>query len=82
MTCTMPRKGKSIIYKMRRLPFGTKERLFGMGTQALDKMPADLMNQMMSGAGSYPGIPGINAPPSGFPTHLLEGPTIEDMQAM
>lgn len=74
--------GKSIIYKMRRLPFGTKERLFGMGTQALDKMPADLMNQMMSGAGSYPGIPGINAPPSGFPTHLLEGPTIEDMQAM
>ena len=39
--------GKSIIYKMRRLPFGTKERLIGMGTQALDKMPADLSGGMI-----------------------------------
>ncbi|MDP3492604.1 MAG: hypothetical protein Q8R82_05785 [Hyphomonadaceae bacterium] len=74
--------GRSVIYKLRRLPHGTKERIFGIGTQALDQIPADVMKQMMSGKGGYPGIPGVNAPPSGFPTHLLEGPSIEDMRDM
>ena len=74
--------GRSVIYKLRRLPGGTKERIFGIGAQALDKIPADVMKQMMSGKGGYPGIPGVNAPPSGFPTHLLEGPSLADMQEM
>ena len=74
--------GRSVIYKMRRLPFGTKERIFGVATQALDNMPADVMKQLMSGQAGYPGIPGLNAPPSGFPTHMLEGPSIADMEAM
>jgi len=74
--------GRSVIYKLRRLPSGTKERIFGVAAQALDKMPADALKQMMSGKGGYPGIPGVNAPPSGFPTHLLEGPSMADMQDM
>ena len=74
--------GNAVIYKLRRLPFGTKERIFGVATQALEKMPVEVMKQMMSGKGGYPGIPGVNAPPSGFPTHLLEGPSIADMQDM
>lgn len=74
--------GNTVIYKLRRLPFGTKERILGVATQALEQMPADVMKQLISGKGGYPGIPGVNAPPSGFPTDLLEGPSIADMRDM
>ena len=60
--------GRSIIYKLKRLPFGTKERMLAMSTQGLDKMPAGVMQQMMSGrGGSFPGMSGMSALPSGFP---------------
>lgn len=72
----MCKLGKSIIYKLRRMPFGTKDRLFAIGMEGKDKLPADLMKDLMNTRG----IPGINAPPSGFPIHLMEGPTIEEMQ--
>jgi len=61
--------GRSVIYKLKRLPSGTKERMFSLGTQGLDKLPADILGQMMSGKG---GIPGVNASPVGFPVEMLQ----------
>lgn len=61
--------GRSIIYKLRRLPSGTKERMLAMGAQGLDRMPAGAMQQLMSG-GAVPGMPGANASPSGFPVGM------------
>lgn len=60
--------GRSVIYKMKRLPHGTKERMLAMGTQSL---PAGAMQQMMSG-GAVPGMAGVNAAPSGFPVGMLQ----------
>lgn len=71
--------GHSIVYKLRRLPHGTKERALGFAAKGIDKQ-GQLLRDIMSGKG---GIPGVNAPPSGFPTHLLEnGPAMGDLKRM
>lgn len=55
--------GRSIIYKLKRLPHGTKERMLAMGMQGLDKMPAGVMQQMMSRqGGNFAAMP----PPQGW----------------
>ncbi|MEQ1609117.1 MAG: hypothetical protein ABL956_09150 [Hyphomonadaceae bacterium] len=60
--------GRSVIYKLKRLPQGTKERMFSASTQGLDKLPADLMGQMMSG---NTGMAGPGAAPAGFPVGMM-----------
>ena len=50
---------RTVIYKMRNLPQGTKERMLAMGTQGL---PPGAMQQLMSGG----------AAPSGFPVGMLQ----------
>ncbi len=43
--------GKSITYKLRRLPHGTKERVFGMAAQGFSQMQGRVLNDIMSGKG-------------------------------
>ena len=57
---------RTVIYKMRHLPQGTKERMLAMGTQGL---PPGAMQQLMSG-GVAPGM--ASAAPSGFPVGMLQ----------
>jgi hypothetical protein len=50
--------GQSISDKLRRLPHGTKERIFGMAAQGFGQMQGRMMNDIMSGKGaSMNGLP-------------------------
>lgn len=58
--------GKSITYKLRRLPLGTKERVFGLAAQGFSQAQARMMQDMMSGKGG-------DAMSNGLPLTMFPG---------